>query len=227
MEIKDGSKRHIPFTDIYVGRYVFLLISLGILIILSALLDDTSQSHVFSLFLLIVLVAGIISVLQQKSFYITGLILLGLWIAASALTYIGESLRMGLAAVFISCVFFAFTAAAILVTLFRERKVTLDVIYGAIAVYFLAALAWTSAYQFLYLINPASFRVAAGDTLYFTDLYYFSFTAMTTTGFGDIVPASRIARALSLLEAVFGQLYIAVIIARLVGVHISHADGRH
>lgn len=227
MKTKDSSKRHIPFTDIYIGRYVFLLISLGLLIILSALVEDTSQSHIFSLFLLIALVSGIISVLQRRSFYITGLILLALWVISSILTFIDESLWMGLAAVLISCAFFAFTAGAILVTLFREEKVTLDVIYGAIAVYFLAALAWASAYQFVYLINPASFRVIVGDTLYFSDLYYFSFVTMTTTGFGDIAPATRIARALSLLEAVFGQLYIAVIIARLVGVHITHAKGRH
>jgi voltage-gated potassium channel Kch len=54
-------------------------------------------------------------------------------------------------------------------------------------------------------------------------LRYFSFITLTTTGYGDIVPRSPLARTFAMLEAVMGQFYLAVLVARLVGLHIVHA----
>ena len=57
-------------------------------------------------------------------------------------------------------------------------------------------------------------------------MLYFSFVCITTMGYGDIVPVSDIARPLAVLEGVFGQLYLAVMIARLVGLHIASSHNR-
>ncbi len=56
---------------------------------------------------------------------------------------------------------------------------------------------------------------------------YYSFVTMTTLGYGDIVPASPVARMCAVLQAVLGQLYLAVLVARLVGLHILHATSRN
>jgi hypothetical protein len=56
---------------------------------------------------------------------------------------------------------------------------------------------------------------------------YYSFVTMSTLGYGDITPISNPARSLSLLEAVVGQLYIAILIAKLVGMHIAQAQRGH
>jgi len=54
-------------------------------------------------------------------------------------------------------------------------------------------------------------------------LVYFSFTTLTTVGFGDVLPAKAFARSLSVLEAVIGQIMLVVMMARLVGLHVAHA----
>ena len=59
----------------------------------------------------------------------------------------------------------------------------------------------------------------------FSDLIYFSFVTITTLGYGDITPVSRMAKNLAVLEAVWGQTYLAVLVARLVGLHLS-SSGR-
>jgi voltage-gated potassium channel Kch len=53
---------------------------------------------------------------------------------------------------------------------------------------------------------------------------YFSFVTLTTIGYGDIVPRSAAGRIFASLEAVMGQIYLAVLVARLVGLHIIHAE---
>jgi voltage-gated potassium channel Kch len=54
---------------------------------------------------------------------------------------------------------------------------------------------------------------------------YFSFSTLTTVGYGDIVPRSNAARTLAELEAITGQIYLAVLVARLVGLHIVDSSG--
>ena len=113
----------------------------------------------------------------------------------------------------------AVTAGVILAGLVRlvvERGVVLQAVFGALAVYMLVGL------TFSFLIGA----LASGESsLYFaqgTDAtqnarVYFSFTALTTTGFGDYTAATRAGRALAVLEMLVGQLYLVTVIATLVG----------
>jgi len=72
------------------------------------------------------------------------------------------------------------------------------------------------------LINSASFNVALSPGQgYQMRFIYYSFVTITTLGYGDITPATELARAFSILEAVVGQLYLVVVVARLVGMHVS------
>ena len=110
--------------------------------------------------------------------------------------------------------------------LFVERKVTTNMIYGAVIAYLLAAIAFSFVYELIELLQPGSFSgvpdgagpLALGDAL-----LYFSLVSLTTVGYGDIVPVSALARPLAVLEGAFGTLYLAVVIARLVGLHIAAA----
>ena len=79
---------------------------------------------------------------------------------------------------------------------------------------------WALVYTFLDLIDPASFNLPGGqgDFLLFE---YYSFVTLTTLGYGDITPVSRVAQTVSVLEAVVGQLYLVVVIASFVGMYIS------
>jgi ion channel len=130
-------------------------------------------------------------------------------------------------------VFLGFTVAIGLRFLFRADRVTHGTIWASLCVYLLLGLVWADVYSMLYYLNPDAFafpvsaegsegRMKLGAQQSVVPLYY-SFVTMTTLGYGDIVPHSPTARILSALQAVMGQLYLAVLVARLVGLHISQS----
>jgi hypothetical protein len=81
---------------------------------------------------------------------------------------------------------------------------------------------WVFLYHLTEFIHPNSFSMAADlATESRKALFYYSFVTLTTLGYGDITPISHPAKSLAMLEAIVGQMYIAVLIARLVGMHIS------
>jgi hypothetical protein len=89
-------------------------------------------------------------------------------------------------------------------------------IAAAVAVYLLLGLIWARLYETVELLAPGSFRVAAGEHLSSASLVYFSFVTLATVGYGDLTPIHLIARNLAVLEAITGQLYMVILISRLV-----------
>lgn len=121
-----------------------------------------------------------------------------------------------------------FFSVSILGYVLRTGRVTVDRIFAAVCVYMLIGFAWTFAYAFLEEMVPGSF-VALSETdqndyvARVLRLRYFSFITLTTVGYGDIIPRSPTARTMAMLEAVTGQIYLMVLVARLVGLHIVHS----
>ena len=106
---------------------------------------------------------------------------------------------------------------------FRPGNVTHHRVQGAICVYLLAGLAWAYSYETLLILDPFALHLPTGGLMIPVRtglLRYFSFVTLTTLGYGDILPVSPFARALATSEALFGQLYPAVMIARLVSLEI-------
>jgi len=132
-------------------------------------------------------------------------------------------------------VFVLLVAVCITANVWRETEVSVDTIVGGIAVYLLLALAWAIAYQLLEFLVPGSFEVVSGSGGQwgpwetapgeYPRLLFFSFVTLTTLGYGDMVPASAPAAALTSFEAVAGPLYLTILIARLVGLHVAGAGG--
>jgi len=110
-------------------------------------------------------------------------------------------------------------ALVLLMQIFRSGRVTHVRIQGAIAVYLLFGVAWAHAYHVVNLLHPASFSPAA-EMSSPADWIYFSFITLTTVGYGDITPASTLARAMAIAEALLGQLYLAIMVARLVAMEL-------
>ena len=112
-------------------------------------------------------------------------------------------------------------AFAVGMNVFGSGRALRDRIFGAIVLYLLLGLIWALVYAVVDVFAPGAFagRSETGEDT--TDWVYFSFVTLTTVGYGDIVPVSRIVRSLCILEALVGQLYPAVIIARLVSLEFA------
>ncbi len=111
---------------------------------------------------------------------------------------------------------------------YQEGPVTADRIRGAIVAYILIGFTWAVLYHFVEMCLPGSFHLtrAAVGGHYFekqSELTYYSFITMTTTGYGDIVPVHPAARTLAILEGLIGQLFPAILLARLVSLQLSHS----
>lgn len=98
--------------------------------------------------------------------------------------------------------------------------VTYHRIQGAIAVLLLLGTVWAYAYELLYLFQPGAFNGANANAPGSPVWIYYSFVTLTTMGYGDITPVHPIARSLAISEALTGQLYIAVTLARLMALHM-------
>jgi hypothetical protein len=117
--------------------------------------------------------------------------------------------------------FMAFAIAQTFVYLMRHGPITADKLHAALTIYMLGALFWASIYTLLNHITPGSFvaNTPRAAPLDFYDMLYFSFTTLTSTGYGDLTPATRRAESLAILEQVAGVFYVAVLIARLAGLY--------
>jgi hypothetical protein len=104
--------------------------------------------------------------------------------------------------------------------IFTEDIITEDTIIGGICIYLMIGLVWNLFYELVVLVDGNAFdNVDEGVTSTSQKLLYFSFTTLTTLGYGDILPISGLAMTLTNLEAIIGQMFPAIFIARLVGLY--------
>jgi hypothetical protein len=169
-------------------------------------------------------VAAVYAVSDKRVQWITGLLLAGptavlnIWVAfhpaSSALTVLSLVSTL---------IFLGFTMLVLLRAVLRTETVTRDTIYGALSVYFLMAFVWGIAYMLLETLQPGGLSMDAvrhpNHTVDWFDCMFYSFVTLTSLGYGDMVPISAQCRSLSILEAVSGIMYVAVLVARLVGLY--------
>lgn len=115
----------------------------------------------------------------------------------------------------LSSLFLFYLVGLTLARLFRLREASWSAVSAAASGFLLLGVAWASIYRYLESVAPGSFRGLQGDTE--GELFYFSFVTLTTLGFGDISPTTGPAQMLTSLEAILGQLYLVILVARLVG----------
>jgi hypothetical protein len=116
-------------------------------------------------------------------------------------------------------------ASVVLKKVFAAGAVNTHRILGAIAAYILIALTWAGAYAAVAAGIPESFRGLAAGHRVDGDLLYYSVITLTTVGYGDITPVHGAARSLAAMEALTGQLYLAILLARLVTLAGGKPDG--
>ncbi len=115
-------------------------------------------------------------------------------------------------------VFVLLAIVALVRKILSREVITADTIKGGVSVYFLIGLFWTFLYMIALRINPNTFSHITDETV---DCFYYSFATLTTLGPGDISPTSVYTKFLAILEAFVGQVYLAIFIAILIGLHLG------
>ncbi|CAM5275341.1 ion channel [Rhodanobacter lindaniclasticus] len=115
---------------------------------------------------------------------------------------------------------YATTIGYLMGYVFRREVMTADKLFGAASMYLLIGVFWAFLYALIDTYHPHSFTLGGQPTAPgFFDFVYFSFTVLTSTGFGDLAPLGRQARGVCTVEQIVGSLFVAILIARLAGVY--------
>jgi len=218
--MKEKVARNDNFT--YLNSALVLFLLLGSLA--SEFTDRGLAGRLLEGALILTLATGVWSLRSDKGIFVGGLgltagvllvSLAGLFLESHGLTAVRDILLL------------AFFVAATWVTVKQvlfSGQVDGNTIVGAIAVYLLLGMIWAMLFALLELLVPGSFRglSSTGANADFMDLLYFSFVSLTTMGFGDITPVLPLARYLTFMEGIVGQLYLAIMVSSLVGVRVSN-----
>jgi voltage-gated potassium channel len=202
-------------------RFTPLLMSLVIYVfaVLPFLDPGADRNLVVNVVFSILLASGVLAVSKTKktrvrtALVVVGLLALNWWkfFHQSRLTVVITLVLIGIAILGGSFL--------VLRQVLRARRVSFQTIQGAICGYLLLVLWWSFLYFLIGLFNEDSFRGLVSDSgRASTDYLYFSFVTMTTLGYGDISPISEAARSLVNLQALTGQFYMAILVARLVAI---------
>ncbi len=223
-------------------RHVWLLLSLALLHVLYPLLWPVYHSFkLLELLFVLVFVACVFAAGRRRGYLIIAVILM----VPSLLSFgsvFGVSL-FGLAPpqwlvwarLIAATLLLCFAAGLVVRDALRADRVNVDTICAAVSAYLLLGVIWTFFYLLALAADPESIvlpdlpehlsKDAAGFE-YYSVLSYFSFVTLSTLGYGDVLPVTHVTRMLAWVEAMFGQIYLAVLLARIVGLHVATAATR-
>ena len=208
------------------GNFAYLLVSLlGFLLAIAILAQYPliGGDQVVMFLIEGTLIFGIWSIAPQRIWFRVGFIL----ISVGAINILLHTIFAHEWALYVNLVvallFYLFTTMLAFEALFTGEQIDLNMIMGSICVYILVGICWSIFYFFESVIHPGAFNGVDAEISKsrFTDLLYYSYVTLSTLGYGDITPVTPIARTLAFLEALFGQFYIAILVASFVGMHIS------
>lgn len=210
------------------GNFLYLLASMISLMLVTSTLGhfEAWLAHlIWELMIMATLIIGVWSLAHDRKWFRTGI---ALSFTIMLLVIIAESTKINwLVYLIVLCWYlfflmaFVFTVKAVI----RTREIDANSIVGAICIFMMAAYLWAMTYSVILMFEPAAFKgVEIGPSVAerFSQMSYFSFVTITTLGFGDISPVLPLAQSLVVLEAMFGQFFIAIFVAGMVAIHVSN-----
>ena len=213
-------------------RYGALLVSLLLLALIVPLFQQTRLGSLAMDTVSTAILATGIWVASRARRDLAILVVLALLMMSRWLPFLDEPLAVLCSSV-VGVVFFAYVAAMILADLASATEVSLDTIGGAACGYVMIGITWGSLYFVIELLHRGSFNLppigtSSHGTLQsdFLQLIYYSYATLTSVGYGDISARTILARNLSVVEAMVGQFYIAVLVARLVSLMITQRQSK-
>lgn len=207
-------------------RFGYLAKSLVILILAYPYLEVTVTGQlILTVITIFVMMSLIVAISDKKHSLIIAIVFALPWFASLIINFpIFENVHTVLIRkeIIFAILLFSYTTFEIFAYLIRSREVSSEILFASVCVYLLIGLTWASIYLFLDYINPHSF-IDTGNNLAINAprILFFSYITLTTVGYGTLTPDSDPARSIAMLEAIIGQLYLTIMVARLVGLHIS------
>ena len=203
---------------------VQLLIALALLFTFAPFVEEIKGGELIVSFLFsLVLLAGVLAVADRKRVLVIAIVLAIPAIAGRWINHFRPDLVPPAVFLVAGLVLVAFVVGNLLRFVLRAPSVNTEVLCASISAYLMLGLMWTIAYWLVDQLTPGgafSFNTNTGTrSINGFNGFYFSFITLSTVGFGDITPVSRMARWLAAMEALSGLLYVAVLIARLVSLY--------
>ena len=208
------------------ANFIYLLVALLAFLILSPIaqiLFPNYASIIINFTFTITIVIGVWSLIDDRKWFLFGLCLAAISFLLSLLNFFYTSQSIYIASILVLLFFLIHSLILAIKHILFAPKIDVNKIVGSVTIYLLIGIIWALLYGLVEEVLPGSF---SGDDLRldgsrFWDLIYFSFVTLTTLGYGDILPMNTYVRTLAYMEAIVGQFYIAILVASLVGAHLS------
>jgi hypothetical protein len=201
---------------------VQLLVALALLFFFFPFVEEVKGGDVIvSILLSLVLLSAVLAVADRKGVFFIALVLAIPAIGGKWINHFRADLVPPPVFLIAGLALIAFVVANLLRFVLRAPSVNTEVLCASISAYLMLGLMWTVAYWLVAQVTPNAFAFNTGtkETMAGFNAFYFSFITLSTVGYGDITPVSRIARWLAAMEAMTGLLYVTVLIARLVSLY--------
>jgi len=220
------SKVRSLFHALVYGRFSLLLFFLVLMFLVLPLIpiDRVTLNKTFDLLGLVIILSCLRGITNNHRFFIFMVILsiINVMLGGGALLLADIPLLQVIGLLF-RLFYYILVFISIMRYVIDETPITSDKLAGALSSYILIGIIWTFIYSLFFLMDPANFSFS-NPTISESHnwVMYFSFTTLTTLGYGDITPTSTAVQNYSVIEALFGQVFLAVVIARLVSLQILH-----
>jgi voltage-gated potassium channel len=205
------------------ARFLLMLVLILLMILSTPFLHDFLRTRILKDIFWTAIIIWIICTIKLKKVQtlIATILVLPLIISTWASYAVGYTL-VSMATQIFGALFLGYAVINILHIISKTKEIRRETIFAAIVAYLLLALMWAFVYSILEMAIPGSFALPdKGFRGYFLQFQYFSFITITTLGYGDIIPLTDKASTLAICEAVVGQIYMVVLVAWLVGMHVS------
>jgi len=208
------------------NNFSYLTTALVLLLLASALSEQFAAgygAHLIEAATILALASGVWSIRRDRWLFRTGIGFGAGILVATLFSIFLKQTGLGLLQLGLMLGFFLITTWVAGRQVLAVAEVDRNKIVGAVCLYLLLAMIWTTLYLIAEELQPGSFNGLNPDYWYnnFGDVVYFSFVTLTTLGYGDITPALPLPRFLVYMEAIIGQFYLAIMVASLVGIRIS------
>ncbi len=223
--------KHPIIEGILKGRFTLLLFSFVLMFLVLPLIpaDREFMDKSISVFGLVVLLSCLRAITENRKFFIFMVVLSLINVGVGGTELFSETNTDGFHILVLSfrLIYYLLIFGSIMSYVLDSGLVTGNKIAGAISAYILMGIIWAVIYSLFFHFQPESFIIPehlhSGSVMGLWAVY-FSFTTLTTLGYGDIVPQLHAVQSYAVMEAACGQIFLTVLVARLVALQIIHSN---